>query len=71
MAYEMILTGNGRDTMIRGYVAAEGDRKPVHWVATVSVESVDAAPNAAFANGVGRNRLPTSGFLVFKIYISG
>jgi hypothetical protein len=49
--YEMILTGDTWDTMIGGYAAPEGDRKASHWVATVSVEDVDAATSAAAANG--------------------
>ena len=51
VAYEMILTGDTWDTMIGGYAAAEGDRKPSHWIATVSVEDVDAAANAVAASG--------------------
>ena len=51
VAYEMILTGDTWDTMIGGYAAPEGDRKPSHWIATVSVEDIDAAANAAVANG--------------------
>jgi predicted enzyme related to lactoylglutathione lyase len=51
VAYEMILTGDSWDTMIGGYAAANGDRKPSHWISTVSVEDVDAAVNAAVANG--------------------
>ena len=51
IAYEMILTGDTWDTMIGGYAAAEGDRVPSHWIATVSVEDVDAAAKAAIANG--------------------
>jgi predicted enzyme related to lactoylglutathione lyase len=37
--------------MIGRYVAAEGNRKPSHWIATVSVGDVDAAANAAVAKG--------------------
>jgi predicted enzyme related to lactoylglutathione lyase len=51
VAYEMILTGDTWDTMIGGYVAAERDYKPSHWIATVSVEDVDDAASAAVANG--------------------
>jgi predicted enzyme related to lactoylglutathione lyase len=51
VAYEMILTGDTWETMIGGYAAPEVDRKPSHWIATVSVEDVDAAANAAVANG--------------------
>jgi uncharacterized protein len=47
----MILTGDTWDTMIGGYAAADGDGKLSHWIATVSVEDVDAAVNAAVANG--------------------
>ena len=50
VAYEMILTGDTWDTMIGGY-AAEGNHRTSHWIATVSVEDVDAAANAAVANG--------------------
>ena len=51
VAYEMILTGDAWDTMIGGYVAVEGSREPSRWIATVSVEDVDAAAKAAVANG--------------------
>src|SRR5436305_4299544 len=37
--------------MMGGYAATDGDRKPSHWIATVSVEDVDAAASAAVANG--------------------
>ena len=51
VAYQMILTGDTWETMIGGYAAAEGNHKPAHWIATVSVKDVDAAANAAVANG--------------------
>lgn len=51
VGYEMILTGDAWDTMIGGYTAPGDDRRPSHWVATVSVEDVDATTEAAVANG--------------------
>jgi predicted enzyme related to lactoylglutathione lyase len=51
VAYEMILTGDTWDTMIGGYVSAEGGRKPSRWIAAASVEHVNAAADAAVANG--------------------
>jgi predicted enzyme related to lactoylglutathione lyase len=48
-AYDMILTGDSWDTMIGGYRSGNG--KPPHWIATVSVEDVDAAVQVAAANG--------------------
>jgi predicted enzyme related to lactoylglutathione lyase len=50
-AYEMILTGDTWDTMIGGYAQPNGNGKPAHWIATVSVEDVDAAAKVAAANG--------------------
>ena len=46
--YEMIYAG---DTMIGGYAPPASDRQPSHWISYVSVEDVDAAANAAAANG--------------------
>lgn len=51
VAYEMILIGDTWDTMIGGYAAPGGDLKPSRWIATVSVEDVDAAAKAAVTNG--------------------
>jgi predicted enzyme related to lactoylglutathione lyase len=48
-AYDMILSGDSWDTMIGGYRSGNG--KPPHWIATVSVEDVDAAVQVAAANG--------------------
>ncbi|HEX4166394.1 MAG TPA: VOC family protein [Bryobacteraceae bacterium] len=50
-AYEMILTGESWDTMIGGYPPAGSNHHASHWIATVSLEDVDAAANAAVANG--------------------
>ena len=49
--YQMILTGETWDTMIGGYAPAGGDGGPSRWIATVSVEDVDAAANTAVTNG--------------------
>jgi predicted enzyme related to lactoylglutathione lyase len=46
--YEMITVG---DTMIGRYAPLQSDREPTHWLSCVSVEDVDAAANAATANG--------------------
>ena len=51
IAYEMILTGDTWDSMIGGYAAANSGREPSRWLATVSVEDVEAAAKAAVANG--------------------
>lgn len=50
-AYDMILTGDSWDTMIGGYAAPADDHMPARWIATMSVEDVDAAVRAAVANG--------------------
>ena len=49
--YEMVLAGETPDTMIGGYAAPKNGRQPAHWISYVSVEDVDAAANAAAANG--------------------
>jgi len=46
--YEMIHAG---ETMLGGYATPKGERQPAHWIAYVSVESVDAAAKTAVANG--------------------
>jgi uncharacterized protein len=46
--YDMILAGQGLDSMIGGYTKATG--RP-HWISYVSVEDVDAAAKTAAANG--------------------
>jgi hypothetical protein len=50
-AYDMILTGETWDTMIGGYAAPEAARGSSQWIATVSVEDVDAAAKIVTANG--------------------
>lgn len=50
--YEMIFTGDTPDTMIGGYVPLpKGDTRGSRWIASVSVEDVDAVAKAAAANG--------------------
>ncbi len=51
VACEMILAGDTWDSMIGGYTAPAGDHQAARWIATVSVENVDVATNAAVANG--------------------
>jgi uncharacterized protein len=46
--YEMIYADG---TMIGGYATPKADRQPSHWIAYVSVESVDAAVKTTTANG--------------------
>ena len=46
--YEMIFAG---DTMIGGYAEPKSGRQRSHWISYVSVEDVDAAAQAAAANG--------------------
>ncbi len=50
-SYDMILTGDTLDTMIGGYAMPKSDKERSHWLSYVSVEDVDAAANAAAANG--------------------
>ncbi len=50
-AYEMIATGDTKDSMIGGYDAPKSDRQSPHWISYVSVEDVDAAAKAASKNG--------------------
>ena len=40
--YEMILAGDTLDTMIGGYATPRGNREPSRWIASVSVDDVDA-----------------------------
>jgi predicted enzyme related to lactoylglutathione lyase len=56
-AYTMILTGDTWDTMIGGYAPAKSEKS--RWVGTVSVESVDAAAEAAAADGAEVLDAPT------------
>jgi hypothetical protein len=49
--YHMILAGDTLDTMIGGYAEPASDRQKPHWISYVSVEDVDAAAEAAAANG--------------------
>jgi uncharacterized protein len=49
--YPMILAGNTLDTMIGGFVELGSDHPKSHWISYVSVANVDAAANAAVANG--------------------
>ncbi|HKA87110.1 MAG TPA: VOC family protein [Haliangiales bacterium] len=49
LTFDMIFVG---DTMIGDYAAPRGDdRRPAYWIASVSVEDVDAAAKAAVAHG--------------------
>lgn len=48
--YDMIMAGETIDTMVGGYTVPRDNQK-AHWVSYVSVEDVDAAANAAVANG--------------------
>jgi uncharacterized protein len=57
-AYTMILTGDTWDTMIGGYAPAKNEKS--HWIGTVSVESVDAAAEAAAADGAKVLDAPTN-----------
>lgn len=51
-SYEMIFVGDTPDTMIGGYVPLrKGDTRGSRWIASVSVEDVDAVARAAAANG--------------------
>jgi predicted enzyme related to lactoylglutathione lyase len=50
--YEMIFAGQTPDTMIGGYAPlSKGDARGPRWIASVSVEDVDAAARAAADNG--------------------
>jgi predicted enzyme related to lactoylglutathione lyase len=49
VTYDMILAGESLDTMIGGYAPPKRDGSA--WVASVSVNDVDAAAKAALANG--------------------
>ncbi|HEX8791913.1 MAG TPA: VOC family protein [Polyangiaceae bacterium] len=50
--YEMIFAGETPDTMIGGYAPLrEGETRGSRWIASVSVEDVDAVARAAAANG--------------------
>ena len=49
--YEMIFAGETPDTMVGGYVPARGAGRRSRWIASVSVEDVDAAADAAVALG--------------------
>jgi uncharacterized protein len=50
--YEMIFAGQTPDTMIGGYAPLVGaDARGSRWIASVSVEDVDAVARAAAANG--------------------
>ncbi len=50
--YDMIFAGQTPDTMIGGYAALpKGDTRGPRWIASVSVEDVDAAAAAATASG--------------------
>jgi predicted enzyme related to lactoylglutathione lyase len=49
--YEMIFAGETPDTMIGHYSPLRGDGRGSRWIASVSVEDVDAAVAAAAASG--------------------
>lgn len=50
-AYEMILAGDGPDSMIGGYTPLPSGHSQAHWISYVSVEDVDAAARAVSAKG--------------------